>query len=153
MVFMLKQHRLTGKTIRTFRITLYCLTIAKILLKRKSLMRVIGLGKSLKYTTSHKNRPHAKAESGVFFFFDVARKGAYRIRGRAADKRKRRAAFLPTSCDRGEWCRFFFFKVARKGAYLSYVTAAGVPRTKGKDALIYAVAHKKRLFDRQSKSL
>ena len=27
---------------------------------------------------------------------------------------------------------FFFFEVARKGAYLSYVTAAGVPLTKGK---------------------
>ena len=39
---------------------------------------------------------------------------------------------LPTLCERGEWCRFFFFKVARKGAYLPYVTAAGVPLTKGK---------------------
>ena len=59
-------------------------------------MRVIGLGKSLKYTTSHKNRPHAKAESGVFFLFRCRPQRRVLVvrncRGRTADKRKRCAA-------------------------------------------------------------
>ena len=79
-----------------------------------------------------------------FFFFDVARKGAYlsyvtaagvpRTKGKGVPLHGNALydCILPTLCERGEWCRFFFFKVARKGAYLPYVTAAGVPRTKGK---------------------
>ena len=91
-----------------------------------------------------KNRSHAKAENDVFFLFQGRPQrsvlAARNCRRRTADKRKGASlhgnalydCILPTLCERGEWCRFFFFKVARKGAYLPYVTAAGVPRTKGK---------------------
>ena len=51
--------------------------------------------------------------------------------------RARKIVFPYTSRDLGEGCRVGFFKGARKGVYLSYVTAAGVPQTKGKDALLY----------------